>query len=85
MEVPIDMYPEGVRDQLEDAIKTSVDEYVQKEIREKNVECPECGSMEFSAEVEKKGGGEFDEKAVCDSCEERVDIEVEVGDLRSGF
>ena len=85
MEVPIDMYPEDVRDRLEDAIRNSVDEYVKKEIREKNIECPECGSRKFSADVEKKGRGGFSEKAVCKECSERVDIEVEVGDLRSGF
>lgn len=85
MDVDIEMYPESVRDQLEDAIRQSVDNYVQKEIREKNVECPECSSMEFSAEVEKKGDGNFDEKAVCENCEEKVSIDVEIGDLRSGF
>ena len=85
MDVDIEMYPESVQDQLENAIHQSVDNYVEKEIREKNVECQECGSMEFSAEVEKKGGGNFDEKAVCENCDEKVDIEVQIGDLRSGF
>lgn len=86
MDVDIELYPEPVRDKLEDAIKQSVDGYINKEIRENNLECPECGeTSSFDSQVESDGNGNYNESAICAGCGEEVDVEVKIGDLRSGF
>lgn len=85
MEIDIELYPEPVRDQLEGAIRQSVDQYINKEIREENLQCPECGETSFDSNVESDGNGNYNESAICSGCGEKVDVEVDVGDLRSGF
>jgi len=85
MDVDMDMYPESARDQLQDAIKTSVERYIRKEIREKNIECKNCDSEKLESRVEKDEDGNLEEKAVCLSCETEIDVEVKSTDLRSGF
>lgn len=81
----MDMYPESARDKLQDAIKTSVERYIRKEIREKNIKCTNCDSEKLESRVEKDGDGNLDEKAVCVSCETEIEVDVKTTDLRSGF
>lgn len=85
MDVDIELYPEQIRDQLEDAIRTSVDNYVNKEIREENLECPECEGTNLDSKVESDGNGNYNETAECTDCGESIEVEVQVSDLASGF
>lgn len=83
MEFDKEVYPDEMKEKLEEAVMNSAENYVDSEIREREMNCENCGSEELEPEVSREEQGSYTEKAVCSECGSEQNIQVDISDLRS--
>lgn len=77
------IYPDEMKDKLEEAVINSAEGHIKDKIQEEDMACGECGSDNLEAEIVRQDGNDYRNNVVCNDCDSVKQVEVEVSDLKS--